>query len=262
MTEKSPLPSVDELRALYDFDPATGVFRWRVTTSSRSQSGSPAGARAADGSLRLRIGGREIPASWAVIALATGSWPKRRVVFKNNDKSDHRISNLAQGREFSGKTLTAERLKELFSYDSLTGTFIRRCTTSGNGLKGSEPGCKRDGYIFIHVDRKLYRAHRLAWLYVYGQFPSKFIDHVNGNRADNRISNLRDVEQKTNNENRRSASEAAASKVLGVTPKRKKWAAQISVDNKNIYLGTFADVEAAGDAYVAAKRQLHAGNTL
>ena len=262
MAEKKLLPNVDLLHDLYDFDPAVGTFRWRVQTSSRAVVGAIAGAKRRDGILRLRVGGQEVPASWAAIAMCTGQWPTSRVAHKNNDKNDHRMANLLQGRTMAGKPLTAARLRELLSYDPLTGLFTRIGTASGNGVKGQQPGCTKDGYTVIRIDRRLYRAHRLAWLYVHGEFPTQFIDHINGDRSDNRISNLRDVGRQTNNENRRAASPSSKSGLLGVSPKRDKWVAQISAGNKNHRIGSFDTAEEAHAAYVQRKRAAHDGCTI
>ena len=84
-------------------------------------------------------------------------------------------------------TLSAERLKELLHYDPDTGVFTRR-VSRGPARAGSVAGADtRDGYRKIHLDYKFYLMHRLAWLYTHGEFPTEFIDHIDGDRANNRI---------------------------------------------------------------------------
>ena len=102
--------------------------------------------------------------------------------------------------------------------------------------------CHTHGYIIIKIDGIGYKAHRLAWLYMYGVWPN-FIDHKNHNRSDNRIVNLRSV---TNQENCKNASlrKDSSSRVCGVhwNKLERKWKAQINVDSKRIYLGCFDDL--------------------
>ena len=87
--------------------------------------------------------------------------------------------------------LTQARLKELFTYDPLIGTFVRRerrGSARAGEIAGTDNGC---GYLQIAVDRRVYVAHRMAWLYVHGIWPPAQIDHINMIRDDNRIANLR-----------------------------------------------------------------------
>jgi hypothetical protein len=107
-----------------------------------------------------------------------------------------------------------------------------------------------------------YRSHRLAWLYITGDWP-RAVDHINGNRCDNRWENLREVDNKTNTENARHARSSNRScGVLGVTKRGKRFIAQIKSDGVHRYLGSFHDAASAHLAYVAAKRELHEGCTL
>ncbi|MNQ84444.1 hypothetical protein D3C85_995720 [compost metagenome] len=91
--------------------------------------------------------------------------------------------------------LTSGRLKELVTYDPLTGVFLRKGCTAKVGYNPV------DWYVTISIDGQKYQAHRLAWLYVYGEWPSNFIDHINQIKNDNRISNLRDVTKSVNSSN-------------------------------------------------------------
>ena len=167
-----------------------------------------------------------------------------------------------------GQKLTAERLRELFTYSPDTGSFVRRVAVSTNGLAnaGAVAGClhKASGHIFIRVDGHLFKAHRLAHLYVTGRWPQKSIDHINGDGSDNRWANLRDVDQKTNAQNLREAHADNKAGLLGVHKGRKyaRWKAAIYVDGKTKKLGLFESAEAAHAAYVEAKRLLHAGCTI
>lgn len=164
--------------------------------------------------------------------------------------------------------LTQAKLKEVLRYDADTGEFTR-VTFSGNRCAGSArlgPITQKPderGYIRIRVYGKKYRAHRLAWLYVHGCFPEQGLDHINGDKLDNRIANLREADQMQNSQNRKPM-EGTSSKLLGVTRYRgaNKWRAQIMVSGKKIALGYFDDEHQAYDAYLKAKAELHTFNPI
>ena len=136
--------------------------------------------------------------------------------------------------------LTQARLKELLSYDPETGIFRWR-VTRGKAKVGAVAGSGSGiGYKQITVDGEKYLVHRLAYLYVYGQWPVEQIDHVNGIRSDNRIDNLRVVnryEQRQNEKRRRTNT----SGVTGVCwdKQNKRWRAEIKVNGKRKHLGIF-----------------------
>lgn len=152
-------------------------------------------------------------------------------------------------------TLTVDRLKTLVRYNPETGEFTwaktrRRCRL------GDKAGCKmRNGYIVIRVDDTLNLAHRLAWLYMTGQWPPEQIDHINRDRADNRWCNLRAVSNMENAWNK--APRSNKSGFPGVRRENSKWLAEIKVNYKPIRLGLFDTPETAHDAYVLAKRERH-----
>lgn len=162
-------------------------------------------------------------------------------------------------------SLTAERLRELLRYDPETGLFTRLAahTTKrlGRVVKGGDNG---DGYGRVTLDGSRYYLHRLAWLYMTGAWPTQEIDHCDGDKSNNRWSNLRDVPVQVNRQNRRSAERTSATQVLGVSvcARTGKFVAQITNHNRNVYLGRFKTAPEAHDAYIRAKRQMHAGCTL
>lgn len=147
--------------------------------------------------------------------------------------------------------LTQERLKELLDYDPETGIFRWRVYRSYRAKAGDVAGCASD-YIRICVDHVDYLAQRLAWLYMTGQWPSAFIDHKDGDRFNNRWSNLRDVPVAGNAENRAHPS-------LGVSwsAQRRKFVAQIKHDGRSRMIGRFDTFEEARAAYLAEKRAHH-----
>ncbi|EFL4461577.1 MULTISPECIES: HNH endonuclease [Enterobacteriaceae] len=149
----------------------------------------------------------------------------------------------------ASQTLTQQRLKNLLNYDPSTGIFTRRITRGGM-YAGSVVGTlSTHGYRKIMVDKVAYAAHRLAWLYVYGNFPGGEIDHINRDRCDNRIVNLRIASRKDNARNK-GVSKRNTSGAKGVSWDRqtKKWRAQISVSGKSISIGRF---DKKSDAVIA-----------
>lgn len=154
--------------------------------------------------------------------------------------------------------LTAERLRKVLEYDPETGIFTR-ATSFHNRYVGKEAGTlTMDGYKSILINGKIYRAHRLAWLYTYDFFPELMLDHVNGDRSDNRIANLRMCGYSNNQENR-SLSGSGAIKYLGVyfDKRRKKFISQITSQGVTKHLGSFATALEAHEAYLIAKKALH-----
>ena len=163
------------------------------------------------------------------------------------------------------EALTAERLRELLSYEPETGEFRWRVGRGGTAVAGGRAGCKQTiGYRRIGVAGRMYWEHRLAWLYVNGTWPSDQIDHVNGVKGDNRIANLREATRSENQGNLRQARSDSKTGLLGVhwNKPNKKFMAQIMFSGKQKYLGLFSTAEQAHQAYLVAKRELHSHCTL
>ena len=180
-------------------------------------------------------------------------------------------TTLPDPRVKSKPELTAERARELFDYDPDTGVLKWKAENLKSRQRGRIKQLKeslfgatrKDGYIVIMADKRQYLAHRVAWLLVYGEWPALQIDHINGNRSDNRICNLRDVDREVNSQNLRKATASNnSSSFLGVTKHRNKWRAQICANKKNYHLGVYETEKEASLSYLIAKRWLHGGCTI
>jgi hypothetical protein len=154
--------------------------------------------------------------------------------------------------------LTAERLRELLSYDSETGVWTTRVSShNGRWKAGRIAGVLSRGYRVIRVDGWLYLSSRLAVLYMTGEWPAEEVDHKDTNRSNDRWLNLREATRQQNASNR-PISPNNKSGLKGATfrkGRRRPWFAQIVVANRNISLGYFATKEAAHAAYCAAARE-------
>lgn len=160
--------------------------------------------------------------------------------------------------------ITAAFLRELFHYDPETGVFTRIVTRQGQGARAGDVAgtLKPSGYLTIWICGANHMAHRLAWLYVHGTWPAHEIDHIDGNRANNAIANLRDVTRSVNHENLRRARSDSAHGFLGVSPFFGKWKSRITVNGKFQHLGVYDTPEEAHAVYLEAKRRLHVGCTI
>lgn len=164
--------------------------------------------------------------------------------------------------------LTVTRLREVLNYDPQTGVFTRRSSCGGEPAGSVAGSPNQYGHIRVHVDGRRYQAHRLAWLYMSGEWPSTRleVDHINGNRGDNRWANLRLADKSMNMQNQRHARRDSQSGLLGVETKRwdtgVAYVARIAHRGKRHHLGTHSTPELAHAAYLDAKRAMHEGNTL
>lgn len=160
----------------------------------------------------------------------------------------------------SARILTQERLKELLSYDPETGVFIWVKPTSNRAKAGSVAGClkRNDSYSQIQIDKKLYLAHKLVFLYVYGELPSREIDHINRVKHDNRLSNLRFCSRSENNQNTKIRSDnTSGAKGVSWSTFYKKWHAYIKVNGKRTHCGYFERFDDAVAARAVLEKRLH-----
>lgn len=154
--------------------------------------------------------------------------------------------------------LTAESVRALLAYNPETGDFLRKEGVPGVCAPGDVAGSTtKRGYRLIVIGRRGYFAHRLAWLWMTGEWPAEQVDHKNRNRTDNRWSNLRAA---TNAQNQANVGLQKNNKsgFKGVFFKKShsKWCALVGVDGKQKHLGYFDSPEKAHAAYASAAGQL------
>lgn len=153
-------------------------------------------------------------------------------------------------------TLTAEEFRRIAHYDPETGDFTwlqdrARARAGTKARRGQSP------YVEMRINGELYLGHRLAWLYVHGEFPKGYIDHINCNQADNRLINLREATHQQNlcNRGRNKNNTTGYKGVYLIGPG--KYKASIKENGKSKHLGIFGSPIAAHQAYSAAALRLH-----
>jgi hypothetical protein len=205
-----------------------------------------------------------------VVARAPGRFPgeaacwicdcdcgKQHIVSCNYIKKTKSCGCIRKHRPLGMESLTQARLKELLCYEPETGEFFWRINKS-NGMKaGDRAGCigGRAGHWYITVDGKNYLGHRLAWLYVYGQFPNGPLDHKNRNPASCRIADLR---RSTHGQNRANSKVNMNNRsgLKGVRQRGRRWIAAASYNGKRVHFGTYDTPELAHAVYCYAAKRL------
>lgn len=251
-------PTQEQLKRILSYDPLTGLFTRKATTSHNAKAGDIAGCINAKGFPVISFCGKQHLSSRLAWLYMTGEWPARNVIVIDGDRRNTAWSNLRIAGD--QETVTAERVREVFDYDPDTGLLTYKRNRGGLRGRGEVAGriCPRSyrqggGYRLVGFNGREYGAHRLIWLWWHGVHPSGHIDHINLDRADNRITNLRDCTQSQNMGNRRPQSNNTSGfKGVSYSKVAKKWSATL----QGKHLGLFVTPDDAHDAYRAAALQL------
>lgn len=157
--------------------------------------------------------------------------------------------------------VTPENVRDMFDYDPLTGILTRKAYPGGRRT-GQPAKHLRDGYLILYVGKQTLLAHRVIWLWMTGAWPAGLVDHHDTDRCNNRWKNLRAADRRLNGENQRRAHMNSKTGLLGASPYGKRFVACIRHEGRTKHVGYFDTAQAAHEAYVRTKRQLHAGCTL
>jgi hypothetical protein len=155
--------------------------------------------------------------------------------------------------------ISQERLKSIIGYDQSTGVFVWKVKVSRNTSAGEIAGYHpADRYGTIRINRRHYFAHRLAWFYIYGTWPEEQVDHINKDKTDNRIDNLRLATHGQNIANQAMRrNNTSGYKGVCLIKKTGKWRANIMSGKRKYHIGHFDTKEEAHEAYQATAKKLH-----
>lgn len=243
----------EELKTLIHYDTHTGHITLLQATTNRQKVGDVV---TPCNSLNLY---RSTYATLKLIALYVyGDYNIKLITLDGTDNTS--LSNLFVVGSLTGVPLTQGILKTFLHFDRDTGIFTRIARTIASTQLGTVAGNVQGtlpdaGYIQISLLGKLYGAHRLAWLYEYGHLPEKQIDHINHDRTDNRIANLRVVDNHTNMKNK-SLYTTNSSGYTGVEKHGNNWKARIGVNGTKVLLGVYSTYEEAVAARKAGEKLL------
>lgn len=153
----------------------------------------------------------------------------------------------------TGQSYLVKRVRAVFAYDPDNGGLYRRQSGQRAGR------ALRNGYRSVCVDGEAWREHRLVWIWAHGVVPGEYdeIDHIDGDRANNRIENLRLVSRAQNQWNARVRKDNTSGlKGVSWNKKANLWAANISINGKVVYLGMFPSAKEAHEAYAARAKEI------
>jgi hypothetical protein len=154
------------------------------------------------------------------------------------------------------ETLSQEYLKSILDYDFDTGIFTWKVNKSKRTKIGDVAGWLYNGYREIEINNQKYKAHRLAWLYVNGEMPKNLIDHIDGNRSNNKISNLREATYQANSENYKTPkTNKSGVKNVSWYKGLNKWVVSINIKKTKKTIGYFEDLELAELVAVEARNK-------
>lgn len=241
------------LKTLINYDYTTGAITRLVATTNRQRVGEVVT------DLTITFYDKTYSTPRIVYLYMIGHLPSSSIILTDGTSSLI-WDNLYCLGTYDKLLLTQELLQEYLTYDPSTGKFFwkRKATkaTVIGSVAGNVTGQLPDGgYIFIRLFGKAYAAHRLAWLSMYGVLPDKQIDHIDHDRTNNAIHNLREADTHINMKNK-SMYQTNKSGYTGVEPHGLNWKARIGVNGTKVLLGVFATYEEAVAARKAAEKLL------
>ena len=271
------------LKELLFYDPDTGVFTWRERPLSMFKSEmyhkawNSNNANKEAGNRLIRIFEGRYNAHHIVWFYVYGKWPRKsELIYKNGIKTDNRICNIVKKDKINNKlilnkeTLTQELLKSMLFYNPDDGVFTwcerdvkwfktqRDCNAWNTRYSNKEAGSlnKKRMYITIHIFKKRYSCHHLAYFYMTGKWPKEDIDCIDGDYTNVRFNNIRECSR--SDTRYKTIKPIGNNELIGAHFHKKtgKYTSAIKSNGKVTILGLFNTQEEAHQAYVEAKRQI------
>ena len=149
--------------------------------------------------------------------------------------------------------ITAEHIRQAIDYNQLTGVLTRKTGPKAGLPTGT---LSKDGYLIVRILGTNVYAHRIAWLHLHGRWPVQFIDHIDGNKTNNCISNLRECSTSQNAQNKKRHSNNTTG-FIGVCKTKTGFLAQLTVKGKKRFVAYCSTAEEAFEKYTEAKKRLH-----
>jgi len=249
--------TVEEVQRLFDYRP-DGNLIWRYPLAQATKKGDVAGCVDSKRGLRcVHIRGKKYSVAKLVWMWHKERLPENNLLHKNSILSDNRIENLYEWGTSKPREITYDLIRELFDYHK-DGHLVWKVPISRSTKKGDRVTYQNTmGYVVVFIENKPYYAHRIIWLWHHGYVPENNLDHINRNKSDNRIENLREVSQQCNMRNSKTNTRNKTGvKGISYDDSREKYVAQIRAFGKNCNLGRHSDFNEAVLTRFAAEQCL------
>jgi hypothetical protein len=139
---------------------------------------------------------------------------------------------------------TQEKLKEIFNYDE-SGHLVWKIRRKRANIGATAGTIHPNGYLRTGINGKVYLNHRLIYVFHHGVLPD-MVDHIDGNKLNNKIENLRNANNVTNQQNQKLKKENTSGyKNVSFCIQTKKWSVKIRIDGKSRTIGRYKDIELA-----------------